>query len=286
MQKPARITNRVWKLTRGAGKAGLHALLLAYCVVVLYPFFLMIVTSFKSTREIFFAPFGLPAQLSFEPYVRVWKNANFNVYFANSVLITGVSVFLILAVGSLAAYGLARYQFRMSTAVYMFFLAGLMLPIRLGIVPLFLLMKSLNLVDTRLALVLTYVANGMPFAVFVLTGFLRTLPKELEEAARLDGCGEFRIFYLVMLPLVRPALATVTIFNFVPLWNDFFFPLIFIRSDALKTIPLGMTLFFGQYETDWGLLFAGLVIATIPLATLYLFMSKQFINGLTAGAIK
>ncbi|MCL4515546.1 MAG: carbohydrate ABC transporter permease [Firmicutes bacterium] len=281
---PAQSSIRNW--TRTACTTGLHVMLLAYSIVVLYPFFLMIVTSFKSTREIFFSPFGLPAQPGFETYLKVWKNASFNVYFANSAIITGVSVLLILAVGSLAAYGLARYNFRMNTAIYLFFLAGLMLPIRLGIVPLFLLMKNLNLVDTRSALILTYVANGMPFAIFVLTGFFRTLPGELEEAARLDGCGEFMIFHRVMLPLIRPALATVTIFNFVPLWNDLFFPLIFIRSDALKTIPLGMTLFFGQYETEWGLLFAGLVIATIPLATLYLFMSRQFIKGLTAGAIK
>lgn len=123
-------------------------------------------------------------------------------------------------------------------------------------------------------------------SVFILTGFFRTLPKELEFAARIDGCSEFQVFYKVMLPLIRPALATVILMNFVPLWNDFFFPLIFLRNDALKTIPLGMTVFFGQYETNWGLVFAGMVMASIPLLVLYVLLSQQFIKGLTAGAVK
>jgi len=147
-------------------------------------------------------------------------------------------------------------------------------------------MRNLNLLDTRLSLILTYSASGMPMSVFLLTGFFKTIPRELGDAARVDGCNEFQIFYKIMLPLIRPALATVTLVNFVPWWNDFFFPLLFIRSDHLKTIPLGMTIFFGQYMTDWGHLFAGMVIASIPMLVLYIIMSKQFISGITAGAVK
>ena len=139
----------------------------------------------------------------------------------------------------------------MSSFFYMFFLAGIMIPIRLGILPLFLLMRDLNLLNTHWSLILTYAASGMPMSVFLLTGFFRTIPKDLEYSARIDGCSELQIFYRIMLPLVRPGLATVTIVNFVPWWNDFFFPLLFIQSDHLKTIPLGMTIFFGQFMTDW-----------------------------------
>ncbi|HBG15166.1 MAG TPA: carbohydrate ABC transporter permease, partial [Firmicutes bacterium] len=147
-------------------------------------------------------------------------------------------------------------------------------------------MNELGLLDSRWSLILTYAASGMPMSVFILTGFLKTIPLELSEAAKVDGCSEFGILYRIMLPLIRPALATVTIVNFVPWWNDFFFPLLFIKSEKLKTIPLGMSIFFGQYTTDWGMLFAGMVMASLPLLLLYIFMSKQFISGLTSGAVK
>lgn len=263
-----------------------YVLLAALAAVFFYPLFLMLITAFKSTREIFMDPFGLPQNWSLEPFKRVWQRADFGTYFRNSVVVTGLSTVLVLLTSSMTAYGLARYRFRLGNPLYLFFLAGIMIPIRLGVVPLFILMRKLHLLDTHAALVLIYAASGLPMSVFLLTGFFRTLPGELEDAARIDGCNEFQIFYRVMLPLVRPGLATVTIVNFVPWWNDFFFPLLFIQSDDLKTVPLGMTIFFGQYMTDWGLLFAGMVMMSLPLLLLYLIMSRQFIAGLTAGAVK
>ncbi|BAS28294.1 carbohydrate ABC transporter permease [Limnochorda pilosa] len=260
--------------------------LAALAAVFLYPLVLMVFTAFKSTREIFMDPFGLPSGWSLKPFLDVWGRARFSVYFRNSVLVTSLSTVVVLACSSLSAYALARYRFRFNGMLYLFFLAGIMIPIRLGVLPLFLLMRDLHLLNTHASLVLTYAASGMPMSVFLLAGFFRTLPKELEYAARIDGCTEFQTFYRVMLPLVRPGLATVTIVNFVPWWNDFFFPLLFIQSDHLKTIPLGMTVFFGQYMTDWGLLFAGMLIASLPLLVVYLVMSRQFIAGLTAGAVK
>lgn len=261
-------------------------LLLVFVCLMVYPLLLMFMTAFKTTREIFFAPFALPARWQFANFLQVLRLANFRSYILNSVLVTSCSVALIVSFASLAAYALARYRFRLNNFIYVFFLAGLMVPIRLGILPLFLLLKNLGLLDTRSALILTYLASGMPMSIFILTGFFRTLPVELEYCARIDGCSEFQVFRRVMLPLVRPALATVVIINFVPLWNDFFFPLMFLRTDARKTLPLGMTVFFGQYETNWGVVFAGMVLASLPLLALYLFMSRQFIKGLTAGAIK
>lgn len=273
-------------LKHGAIEGAIYVFLIILALISVYPIFLMIITSFKSTREIFFDPFGLPKMWSLDTFTQVWQKAHFNTYFVNSIVVTLASTALVLICSSLAAYGLSRYRFKLNGFFYIYFLAGIMIPIRLGILPLFLLMRNLRLLNTHWSLILTYAASGMPMSVFLLTGFFKTIPKNLEYSARIDGCSDIQIFYKIMLPLIRPGLATVTIVNFVPWWNDFFFPLLFIQSDKLKTIPLGMTIFFGQYMTDWGLLFAGMVIASIPLLALYLAMSRQFISGLTAGALK
>ncbi|MCK9526159.1 MAG: carbohydrate ABC transporter permease [Limnochordia bacterium] len=263
-----------------------YLLLFGFALFFVYPIFLMVVSAFKSTREIFADPFGLPAVWRFENFVTVWSKARFNIYFLNSVVVTLISTVLVLLLSSLSAFALSRYKFRLNSFFYMFFLAGIMIPIRLGILPLFVVMRNLNLINTHWSLILTYVSSGMPMSVFLLTGFLKTIPNDLEASARIDGCSDLRIFYQIMLPLIRPGLATVALVNSIPWWNDFFFPLLYIQADRLKTVPLGMTLFFGQYMTDWSLLFAGMVIASIPLLIMYVTMSKQFISGLTAGALK
>ena len=264
----------------------IYLILAAYGFTVVYPVFLMILSSFKSTREIFQSPFALPDSWSLANYVEAWGRGNFSTYFGNSVFVTAVSLLIVLALGSLAAYPLGRYKFFGRQWLMLYFLAGLMLPIRLGILPLFFLMKNLGLLNTPWSLILVYASSGLPFTIFVLANFFETLPGELEEAARLDGAGEFRIYWQVMLPLIRPALATVAIFNFIPWWNDFFFPLIFIRAERFKTLPLGLFSFFGEHQNDWALLFAGLTITALPLLVLYLFASKQIIKGLTSGALK
>jgi raffinose/stachyose/melibiose transport system permease protein len=264
----------------------IYLALIGYGFSVLYPMFLMVISSFKSTREIFRSPFTLPENWQFENYITAWNQGNFSTYFGNSVFVTVTSVVLVLLLGSLAAYPLGRYKFRGKQALMMYFLAGLMLPIRLGILPLFFLMRTLNLLNTPWSLIFLYTASGMPFTIFILSNFFETLPRELEEAARIDGASELRIYWQVMLPLVRPALATVAIFNFIPWWNDFFFPLIFIRAERYRTLPLGLFSFFGERQNDWALLFSGLTITALPLLVLYLFASKQIISGLTSGALK
>jgi raffinose/stachyose/melibiose transport system permease protein len=164
-----------------------------------------------------------------------------------------------------------------------YFLSGLMLPIRLGILPIFYLLGNLHMIDSRLGLILVYAASGIPFSVFILAAIFGGLPHEIEEAARIDGAGEFRIFLNVMVPLVRAAIATVVVFRFVPLWADFFFPLVLLRTTSKYTLPVGLTQFFGEYLTSWSALFAGLVIATVPLVMLFLVATKQIVAGLTAG---
>ena len=261
--------------------------LLGYAAIVVYPLLVMLASSLKSTGEIFQDPLALvPPSLRLSNYAQAWDQAHFGTYFQNSLLVGVVSVIFILLFGSMAAYVLARYPFPGNQLVYLLFLLGFMVPIRLAIVPLFILMRDLHLLDSLVGLVVVYVAGGMPFTIFILVNFFRRIPRDLEEAARIDGAGTFGIYWRIMLPLVRPALATVAIFEFLHVWNDFFFPLIFIGSPSLRTIPLGMSAFFGEYANNWGLLFAGLSISIVPVLVLFLLMSRQFIAGLTAGAIR
>ncbi|HFC08503.1 MAG TPA: carbohydrate ABC transporter permease [Chloroflexi bacterium] len=262
---------------------GTQILLWGYAFVVLGPLLLVVNDALRPSRDIFRNPLGLATSPSFQSFVKAWEKANFNVYFFNSLIITVAAVLLATAVSALAGYMLGRYRFKGSAFLSAYFLAGLMLPFRLAIVPLFLLLNDLGLVDTRLGLILVYAATGIPFSVFILSSFFRQLPQELSEAARIDGAGEFSIFGRIMLPLVRPALATVVVFQFVPLWNDFFFPLVLLRSTDKWTLPVGMTRFFGEFQTDWSTLFAGLIIMTLPLIVIFLLATKQIIAGLTAG---
>ena len=270
---------------RGRRRAGPAAgvLLWGYAAVALAPLLVMLAGSLRTEHDLADRPLGLPWRPAFENYARAWSEGDFNTYFANSVLVTCASVLLGTGVSVLAAYPLARYRFAGNGLLSAYFLAGLMLPIRLGIVPVFYLLNSLGLIDSRIGLVCVYAASGVPFSVFVLTAFFRQLPAELEEAARMDGAGELRIFGQIMVPLVRPALTTVALFQFIPLWNDFFFPLVLIGHTDKYTLPVGLTRFVAEFETAHAQLYAGLVITTIPLVVLFLIATKQIVAGLTAG---
>ncbi|UCI28465.1 carbohydrate ABC transporter permease [Mesorhizobium sp. B2-8-5] len=264
----------------------IQLLLAVNAVIMIYPLFVMVASSFKTNAEIFSSPLSLPTHFSTANLEKVWTETNFVRYLANSVGITAASVALILLFSTLAGYAIARYRFRLSSLVLMFFLSGMTVPLKLAIIPLFIQLDTLGLVDSYLGLVLVYVAMGIPSAVFIMTGFLRTLPRELEESARMDGASELRIMWSIMLPLARPAMVIVAIQNAVPIWNDFFFPLVLITSDNLKTLPQGLTVFVGEFTTDWGVLFTGLTLAALPITLLYIVLSKQFISGITQGAVK
>ena len=188
--------------------------------------------------------------------------------------------------GSMAAYALANWRGRVSLVLYIFFIAGLMIPIRLGTINLFQIVQALGLMDTVYSLLPVYIAMGLPISIFVLTSFIRQLPRELVDAAHVDGASEWRIYWSIVLPLIRPALATVIVFNLIPIWNDLWFPLIFIRAESQRTVILGVSLLFGQYQTNWTNILATLALSAVPILILYLLMSKQFIKGLTAGAVK
>ncbi|HEY4203209.1 MAG TPA: carbohydrate ABC transporter permease [Devosiaceae bacterium] len=269
------------------GRDGLlQILLIANTVLMLFPIIIMIMSGFKTQAEIFNSPFGIPNFGNLSNYLTIWTQTNFLRYLMNSFLITGSSIVLILVLGTMAAYAVARYEFFGSSFVLLFFLAGLTLPLKLAIIPLFILMRDLSILNNQLSLICVYVAMGLPSTVFIMTSFIRTLPNELEDAARMDGASELRIMWSVMLPLARPAMVIAAIQNLVPIWNDFFFPLIFIQNDNLKTLPQGMTAFMGQYTTNFGALYAGLTLSAAPIIVIYILLSRQFINGMTQGAIK
>ncbi|MDR7147977.1 carbohydrate ABC transporter permease [Rhizobium sp. BE258] len=264
----------------------IQAVLVLNALIMLYPLVVMVLSSFKKNAEIFTSPFALPQSFGFDNLQKVWDQTNFIRYMLNSFGVTAASIILILTFGTMAAYAIARYEFRLGSAVLMFFISGMTVPLKLAIIPLFIQLDTLHLVDTYAGLVLVYVAMGLPSAVFIMTGFLRTLPRELEESARIDGASELRIMLKIMLPLARPAMVIVAIQNAVPIWNDFFFPLILITSDNLKTLPQGLTVFIGEFTTDWGVMFTGLTLAALPITLLYIVLSKQFIAGITQGAVK
>lgn len=268
------------------GPLAAHGILILWSLVVLLPVWTMLINSVKPKREIFRNPFGLPSEFTFDGYINAWTAGKFDLYFRNSLIVAIVSLLLVLFVGSLAAYALANWRSKVSSFLYLYFIAGLMIPIRLGTINLLQIVQAMGMSDKLTSLIFVYVAMGLPIATFVLTSFVRSVPVELTEAARIDGASEWRIYRSVVLPLIRPALATVTIFNLLPIWNDLWFPLIFIRNQEARTVTLGVSLLFGQYQTDWTRALSALSMAAVPVLIVYLLMSSQFIKGLTAGVLK
>jgi raffinose/stachyose/melibiose transport system permease protein len=269
------------------GRDGLlQIILIANTIIMLAPIVIMVFSAFKTTPQIFQSPFSIPDFTQVANFAKIWTQTNFLRYLMNSFVVTGASMVLILTLGTMAAYAIGRYQFKGSTFILMFFLAGLTLPLKLAIIPLFMLMRDLSILNNQLSLIFVYTAMGLPSTVFIMTGFIRSLPNELEDAARMDGASEARIMWSIMLPLVKPAMVIAGIQNVVPIWNDFFFPLVFIQNDDLKTLPQGLTTFMGEYTTDWGVLFSGLTLSAAPIIIIYILLSKQFIAGMTSGAVK
>ena len=264
-----------------------HLILLAYTLIALFPIFLILINSFKSRRAIFGMPFQVPTAESFSTigYDTVFSRASFLQYFQNSFLVTATSLFFILLTGAMAAYALSEYRFRGGTLMGLYLSLGIMIPIRLGTVSILRLMVSLGLVNTLTGLILVYTAQGLPLAIFILTQFMRQVPGELKDAARIDGASEYRIFWLV-LPLVRPAIGAIGIFTMIPIWNDLWFPLILAPGDATATVTLGVQQFLGQFVSDWNAVLASLTLAMLPILALYVIFSRQLMRGLTAGAIK
>jgi raffinose/stachyose/melibiose transport system permease protein len=274
------------KFKNGTVRTLLYVILIIYSMSIFSPIFLMLITSLKENREIFTRPYSLPQSFNLDSYIHLFKISNYLIYFRNSIIVTLTSLLIILALSSLISYVLAKYRFIGSRFLYFYFIAGLIIPIKLGTIGIIRIMLGLHIFDTLAALIIVYVAMGIPFGVFILTDFIRLIPEELSNSARIDGCSEPKIFLRIILPLIRPALAAVAIINFIPIWNDFWFPLLLVRTDNVKTIPLATALLYGQYETNFGLIFSVLTAASLPVIIFYLVMSRQFIKGLSSGALK
>ena len=263
-----------------------HIVMILWSFIAAFPLYFLIINTFKVKKEIYTNFFGLPKKWTLENYQALFANSDFFVYFRNSFLVVVISLFMILLLGSLAAFALAHWRTRFSRAVYFFFVIGMMLPIKIATIRLLQIMKALNTLNTLFSLYPVYIAMGLPTAVFILTEFVHGLPGELYEAAYMDGAGRFKIWYQIVIPLIRPALATVAIYNLVPIWNDLWFPLIFITKESSKTVLLAVTRLLGHYTTDWPKVLTVLTMSALPVIALYLTMSKSFIKGLTAGAVK
>ncbi|MQQ99759.1 carbohydrate ABC transporter permease [Glaciimonas soli] len=270
------------------GRIWVHLVLCAYAVIALFPIALILINSVKSRDAIFDNPLALPSADTFSliGFEKVLHNTNFLLYFGNSLVVTLSSLFLIVLFGAMAGWALSEYKFPGNRWMALFLALGIMIPIRLGTVSILQLVVTLNLINTRTALILVYTAQGLPLAVMILSEFIRQIPKELKEAARCDGVGEFKIFFQIILPLIRPAIATVAVFTMIPAWNDLWFPLILAPGDDTKTVTLGVQQFIGQYVTDWNSVLAALSMAVIPILILYVLFSRQLIRGLTSGAVK
>jgi raffinose/stachyose/melibiose transport system permease protein len=262
------------------------AVMAVFSLLYFLPLIWMVASSFKTNREIFTAPFALPTRLDFESWVEAWQVGNLGRYALNSAIVTGVSVSAILLFGAAAAFAFSRLRFRGSRWLLGMFALGLLMPIQSYFIAQNSLFEYAGLKDTRWALIIPYAAIGLPLAVFLLKVFVDALPKELFEAARIDGCSDARAFVTIVVPLLRPGLATVGIFSAITAWNEFLLALLYIQDDDLKTIPAGLLAFSSRYVTDYELLFSALSIITLPMIAIYVAFHRQVVSGLTAGAIK
>lgn len=259
---------------------------LFWLVVTTLPFIFVVMTSLKSRQETFTSPvWELPKKLNFENYIAV-LNGGFWVYLRNSVFVLVFSIVLILLISSMAAYAFARLRFRLNKPLFGLIVAGMIVPIHITLIPIYLLTKNIGLYDTPFALIGPYVATALPISIFILTEFMRQIPKELEEAAKLDGCGAFGVFWKVFLPLSGPGLSTVAIYNGIGLWNEFIFAYLLTSSPANRTLPLAIWDFQGQYTANIPAILSVVTLTSLPLIIAYAFGQERIVKGMMAGALK
>ncbi|SIQ41603.1 carbohydrate ABC transporter membrane protein 2, CUT1 family [Peribacillus simplex] len=262
-----------------------YAGLIAYFLVVAYPLLWMVISSFKSTEEIFNDSWSLPHTWLFENYITAW-NGGISSYFFNSVMVTGLTCILTVLVSALGAYGLSRFDFRGKAFILVICLGGLMLSPQVSLIPLYNIIQKLGIYNTHWALILPYVAYRIPLTILLIRAYFLSIPRELEEAARLDGCTNLGILFRIFIPMSKPILLTTTILTAYYTWNEFMFAIIFIDDDSLRTIPAGLMQFRDALQTDWGVLLSGLTISAAPIVILFLFMQKYFIRGIASGSVK
>ena len=267
---------------------GTQIILILWTIAVVFPMIWMVFSSFKTDQELFFSPWSPPAVLQWDNFVRAWNSAHVGDFFFNTLIVVIPALLLTLIISAMAAYVLARFDFVGNRFFFYLFLAGMLFPVFLALVPLFNLVNNLRMLNTFQGLILVYIAYSLPFTIFFLTGFFKTLPSELEEAAIIDGANEYQVFFRVMLPLASPGLISMGIFNFLGMWNQYILPLVLVSDENKYVLSQGLAfmLFKQYYENDWSALFAALTIVMIPTFIVYIIFQKQIQSGLTTGALK
>ena len=265
-----------------------HVALIAWVLIICAPLLWVLMSSFKTTQQIFGSPFSLPTSFNFDNYVSAWTTASIGTYFVNTVIVVGSALVIVMLLGAMCAYYLARYEFRGSQIIYYLMLAGLTFPIFLAVVPLFQTLKNFGILNTLPGLIITYVAFALPFTVFFLYAFFKSLPQEVAEAAALDGCGPWRIFFQIMLPMATPGMASVAIFNFLGLWNQFLLPIALNTNAKNYVLSQGMASFASQagYAVNFGALFAAVVITVLPVLVTYIIFQRQLQGSVSPGLMK
>jgi len=272
----------------GTSRLGIlrHIPLVLFGLLIVAPLLLVLFTTFKTTAELYQSPLSPPSGISFENYAQIFRREAMYIYFLNSVVVTLSAVFFILLFGSMISYAISRMSGWISAALFAFFVGGLLIAPQVYMIPLYLVVNALGLVNTLTGIILVTIAFQLPVAVLILTGFMRGIPRDMIDAAFVDGASEWAVYRRIVVPVTAPAFATVAIFSFVITWNDLLFPLLFLQSDVNKTLPLALLEFRGEYFTNYPLLFAGVVMATIPMVIAYIFLQRYFIEGMTAGSVK
>ncbi len=273
------------KTSRSLTKLTSHVILAVFTIAILYPVVWMIFSSFKTPGELASNIWGPPQIYAFENYTNAWQSARLGIALSNSVFVSAASVVLVTCLSAVTGFALARFKFRFSTTILLIFILTMQAPV--PIIPLYVLLVRLRMTDSYLGLILPLVANGLPLSIFILRAFFQSIPRELLEAAIVDGCTQWGAFLRVVVPVSRPAIATVAILQFIGAWNEYFLPLILIRSPDMRTLPLAIQAFFYSFgRTEWSQVFAALTVGSLPMIIVYILMQRQFIQGLTSGAIK
>jgi raffinose/stachyose/melibiose transport system permease protein len=275
MLKPLKIKNIV-----------LLVALLILALLFIMPVYFTIINSFKPLREIVTSYTSLPKTFYLGNYIKAWIKTDYPRVFLNSLIITIASVSGIVLVSSMAGYILARTPGKLSWFIFIIIVFSMIIPFHSIMIPLIIVIKKLHLSNSIHGIIIVYWGIGCNFAIFLYHGFVKTIPKELEEAAAIDGCSRFQIFFKVVFPLLAPVTSTIVVLDTLWIWNDFLLPLLVLQKRAIKTIPLSQYVFVGQYYSEWGLALAGLTLAVIPVVLLYVFMQKYIVKGITTGALK
>lgn len=270
------------------GSSGImYTLLFIWAAIQIFPIYWLFTFSLKNNSEIFGGnALGLPKEWIWENYEKALVTGKVALYFLNSIIVTGSTILITAFVSLMASYALTRMNFRLKKPMNVFYMLGLTVPIHSALLPVFVMLRSMKLVNSYIALILPYVAFAIPMAVMIFIGFISSIPKELEESACLDGCSIYGVFFRIIAPLMKPAVATVSIFTFLQAWNELMFAVVFISDTKYKTLTVGIQSLAGQYTIDWGAIGAGLVVATIPTLIVYIFMSQKVQDSLVVGALK